>query len=245
MDEELQRLPEVVTKTLDEFTGIARAILGDTLVSLVLFGSAAEDRLRATSDVNLLFVLSEWNLGKMDSLRDPLRNAHAAITLAPMFVLSSELSLVSDAFAVKFADMSRRHRVLFGPDPFTTLKVSRDAEIHRLRQVLLNLQLRLRERYLFTSQREEQALKVVAGMSGPIRACAATYLGLSGVPVPSPKLALETLVKDERDPELALLLANISAARERKPLAGKTAAWTLVGMLRLLQVLRAQAEALS
>ena len=46
-----------------------------------------------------------------------------------------------------FADIIARHEVLYGPDPFIGLIVSREAALHRLLQVLVNLQLRLRERH--------------------------------------------------------------------------------------------------
>jgi predicted nucleotidyltransferase len=42
---------------IDEFVAAARDAFGDQLVSVVLYGSAAEGALRATSDVNVLVVL--------------------------------------------------------------------------------------------------------------------------------------------------------------------------------------------
>ena len=50
----------------------------------------------------------------------------------------------AEAFAVKFGDIGRRHRMLHGVDPFEALTASRAATIARLRQVLLNQLLRLR-----------------------------------------------------------------------------------------------------
>ena len=47
-------LPASVARVLDDFVRDARTALGDTLQSIVLFGSAAENRMRATSDVNVV-----------------------------------------------------------------------------------------------------------------------------------------------------------------------------------------------
>src|SRR5205807_1909594 len=97
------------------------------LRSVVLFGSAAEGRLRATSDVNLLFVLRTFDLDGVDKLREPLRLAEIGARIAPMFLLESELQAAATAFAVKFTDIAHRRRVLHGDDPFVSLAVPRAA----------------------------------------------------------------------------------------------------------------------
>ena len=51
-DGALRDLPDVVARVLDDFVAAAREAFGDDLVSIVLFGSAAEGALRATSDVS-------------------------------------------------------------------------------------------------------------------------------------------------------------------------------------------------
>ena len=138
-------LPQKIKKVLDEFLASAQKGLVTDLTSAVLFGSAAEGRLRATSDVNLLLVMSRFQQENIDLLREPLRFAAAAIQLRVMFLLEDEVAAASVAFALKFADLQHRHVVLFGTDPFAQLQIPRTAEVFRLQQVLLNLVLRLRE----------------------------------------------------------------------------------------------------
>jgi len=48
---------EAVESVLAELVAAARSAFADALVSVVLFGSAAEGRLRPASDVNLLILL--------------------------------------------------------------------------------------------------------------------------------------------------------------------------------------------
>ena len=139
-------LPAEVQQSINTFVEAAKAAFEANLVSVVMYGSAAEGRLRATSDVNILLVLKSFDQGRADKLRDPLRLAHAAVQLNAMFLLESEVPDAMEAFAVKFADIVARHRILFGSDPFATVDPPKDAVVRRLKQVLLNLQLRLRER---------------------------------------------------------------------------------------------------
>jgi predicted nucleotidyltransferase len=234
------KLPENIDKLLQEFVAAAQKIIGSDLQSLVLYGSAAEGRLRATSDVNLLVVLSAWNPGRLDALAEPLRNAQAAIGLSATFVLRAELPTVMQAFAVKYADILRRRRVLCGTDPFAGLTVSRTEQINRLRQMLLNLLLRMRERYLFTRLREEQVARVLAQLSGPLRAAAAMLLELSGKPVVSPKVALESVAVAMPGDGWQDVVAVLSRVRDGRPLDKGVAPATLLRLLELAAAMHEQ-----
>ena len=83
------RLPEAARAGLDAFTAAARQVFAEDLVSLVLFGSAAEGRLRATSDVNVIVVLARLDPARLKAIGDAYRLAHAAIRLSAMFLLES------------------------------------------------------------------------------------------------------------------------------------------------------------
>ena len=107
-----------------------------------------------------------------------------------MFLLEEEIEAAVTAFAQKFADILRRRCVVYGADPFAEVSVPRDAIITQLKQVLLNLILRLRELYVLRSLREEQIALVIADMAGPLRSCAATLCELEGQSAVSPKEAL-------------------------------------------------------
>ena len=50
-----------IVDALESFVASARGTFADDLRCVVLFGSAAEDRLRATSDVNLIVVLRRFD----------------------------------------------------------------------------------------------------------------------------------------------------------------------------------------
>jgi hypothetical protein len=97
---------------------------------------------RTTSDVNFLLILKKFERETVDVLREPLRSAHAAIRLEVMFLLESEIEKAMDSFAVKFSDILTRRKILYGPDLFSNLAVSRKAILNRTQQVLLNLILR-------------------------------------------------------------------------------------------------------
>src|SRR6185295_12058740 len=100
-------LPAKVDSVLTDFVNATQKAFETDLRSIVLYGSGAEGKLRPTSDVNVVVILSRFNQTKADQLREPLRLAQAAIKLKAMFLLEGELQPASQAFAVKFADIQR------------------------------------------------------------------------------------------------------------------------------------------
>jgi predicted nucleotidyltransferase len=237
----MNKLPENVEKCVEDFVDTARQAFGADLVSAILFGSAATGELRATSDVNLLLVIKRFEQRSADLMRDPMRLAHAAIQLNVMFLLEDEVKAAVEAFAVKFADIATRHRVLIGHDPFANINVSRDSLLRRLDQVLLNLQLRLRERYVSLSLREEQLAHFIADAAPPLRSSAASILQLEGRDELAGKLALEQIVAESSRPEFEHLLHNMSEARKRGYLAPGVAPSTAMNLIQLTRYLRERA----
>jgi predicted nucleotidyltransferase len=217
-------LPQPIAATLDAFVQEAVSTFGEDLRAIVLYGSAAEGVLRATSDVNLIVVLAAFDAGRADRLREPLRTARAAIGLNVMFLRADEIDAALEAFAVKFADVLRRRKLLWGSDPFAARTLDRGAELLRVRQVLLNLVLRTRQQYMLRSLRDEQMALLVADIAGPLRACAASLLELRGDAVPSPKQALARVARELGDEAFDAALESLSRARESGALPPGTAA---------------------
>lgn len=242
---ETLELPPEVKRILGDFVQVSIESFGASLRSVVLFGSAAEGRLRATSDVNVILVLSAFEQGAADRIREPVRVAQAAVQLRPMFLLESEIGAAARGFAQKFADVARRRCVLYGEDPFASLVISRDIQLFQLRQQLLNLALRLRAFYVARSLREEQLGVGIADAAGPLRSCAAALLELEGHPTKSPKQALENVAASQGDSGWRELLALVSKARETRSLPPGTAGGAVFRLIELILRMRDRAERLS
>lgn len=234
-------LPEPVANELERVVSDANAALQDDLVAIVLFGSAAEGRLRATSDVNLIFVLRQFVPERMHDWRASLQMSAAAIKLEPMLILQSELADALEAFAVKFFDVLARRRVLYGADPFASLAVARDAAARRLRQVLLNLSLRLRHALVLFN--EGAQTRAVTDALGPMRVAAMVLLQLEGRPAESPKQALDRVASDLGG-EWPAVIAHAKALREQGTPVDARAATTVSALAELAQRLLARTKQL-
>lgn len=234
-------LPDRIRQVLDGIVDAARRAFGPDLRSIVLYGSAAEGRMRATSDVNVMFVLGRFDEQKANHFREPFRYACAAADVQAMFVLDRELDLAAREFAQKFADMQRRHVVLYGDDPVATLSIAREWLVRRLQQTMLNLTMRLREMYVQRSLREEQCAATIADATGPLRAAAASILDLEGRGTLAPKEALYTFVHDLGPSDFIDLLPHLSEAREKRVLPPGRAADLLYTTVELAGVLHERA----
>jgi predicted nucleotidyltransferase len=233
-----------IERLLTDLVAAAKQCFQDALRSIILFGSGAEGRLRATSDLNLLFALRRFDKPQVDAFREPLRVANVAARASVMFVLESELPAAAEAFAVKFDDIGRRRRVLYGDDVIAALTTSRAAKKQKLVQILLNLTLRLRERYAAVSLREEQLAVVIAEAAGPLRSAAATLLELEGRAIASPKEALEA-VAAAGGTGWSEAVAAISTARQSQSLPAGAAAPVLFELMALAEALRLRTERLA
>jgi len=223
---------------LENLIAAARESFGAELRSVVMFGSGAEGRLRATSDVNVMVILKRFGQAEVDRFRDPLRVAHAAAKVAVMMVLEDELEDAGGAFAVKFADIVRRHRILWGDDLLGGLVISRVAQVQRLKQVVLNTLLRLRERYAMVSLREEHLALTIADTAGPLRSAAASLLELEGTPAKPPREALRTIAMECGKENWLGALESVSQAREGGSLPPGKAAEAMFALMEICAHLR-------
>lgn len=202
-----------VKRALADFVAAQQAAFGTALHSITLFGSAAEGRMRPHSDVNLMTVLTAVDRDALARLSADYRAAHAAARVACMFIRLDEIPAAYRSFAVKFEDIANRRRILVGADPFAGIAMSADDMRRRVREDLLNLALRLRERRAFYSATPEQFEAMIFEASAAVRVAAAAILWLEGSQRLAPREALEELVKSGK-PEWSETAKTISAVRQ-------------------------------
>lgn len=233
-------LPQSVASAIESFVAAACAAFGEDLHSIVLFGSAATGQLRVSSDVNVMVVCRRLPAAAVDAVRPAAEAARLQVNLRPMWILTEELPLAAEAFAVKYDDIAQRHRVLHGPDPFADLRIPRPAVIAQLRQTLLNLVLRLRAQWVDHGRHETRLGVALTEAIGPLRVAAATLLALQSRPASSPKVALAELA----GARFADALRDISTLREGGHLPVGAAPKALLAVMELAQDMRATVAAI-
>lgn len=230
-------IQQLADQTINDFVESAKKAFGDNLVSALVFGSAADSKLRVTSDVNLMIVIKVFKKDQADQLREPLRLGRALIQLHVMFILESEIQAATDAFTLKFADIQLRHRLIFGKNPLANIHPSRAELISKTKQSLLNFQLKSREQYVLISLREEQLALIVANAAPVLRSSANAIRQIEGQGSIDGKLALEEFTVKLNKPYLIEAIKHMSQAREEGILPHGQSAETLLQLLELSQFL--------
>lgn len=229
------RMADAFDRSLQRLVEGLRATLAEDLVSVVLFGSGAEGRRRVVSDTNLAIVLRRLDPARASAARDLVALAGVALRLRLLVLREDEIADAARAFAVKFADIQRRRRVLHGSDPFAAMEVPRPAAIAQLRQAALNLVLRLRQLWLGTTD-ARQLTRSAAHLAGGLRVCAAELLVLEGAQQATPRAALEVVAGDP--------MRALSDAREGR-LPPADAEPLVLRMLEVAEAIRGRAERLA
>jgi len=235
-------VPAVVRSWLSQCAQTLIESLGEELEALILFGSAVEGRVGASSDVNLLVVLRRFDSERIERASGVLQNAAAAVDLHPLFLLASELSLAAESFA-PFDAVAQRRIVLHGRDPFEGMAIPRASLIQRVQQALFDLTLRLRTLHAVGRAREEGLAGLIADAAAPLRRSAQAILELRGVRPSSPEAALESLAA-ELGGDWTQDLQNLSAAREDLRLPPGTAAQLILRLAELSELLGQRAASL-
>lgn len=130
--------------SLDKLTEKLRTALGDDLISVVLYGSAAiGDDNASFSDYNVLCVLREIAPKHLGATETIFRWWREQGNPAPLLLTEHEVATSTDCFAIEFEDIKAHNRILFGRDVVSSLQIDRvfyRAQVEReLRAKLLRL----------------------------------------------------------------------------------------------------------
>jgi predicted nucleotidyltransferase len=143
-------------KLLTEFVERIRNGAGGNLVSVVLYGSAAEGEFHPQySDLNLLCVLSDTSFASLAKIAPTVDWWHGKKYRPPLVLTSHELKTTADVFSIEFVDMKQRYRVLHGEDVLRTLEVPLDLHRAQLEYELREKLFLLRQHVMLSGSNEK------------------------------------------------------------------------------------------
>lgn len=145
----------VPEKEINEFISKLRALAGNNLQSVVLYGSAASGEFHADfSNVNLLCILRETTFAALAAIA-PVVKWWADKKYHPPLVLSGdELVRSTDVFSIELLDMQQRHRLLYGEDLLKSLEIPMRFHRAQVEYELREKTILLRQQILLNSNRE-------------------------------------------------------------------------------------------
>jgi predicted nucleotidyltransferase len=141
----LSSLGETTLGRLRELESSLVKTMGDGLVSLLVYGSAARGGYReGQSDIDVLVVVREASRPMLLAIANALQTARYSARIETMILVEGEIASSADVFPLLYDDIRRHRVILHGADPFATLRVDDRHRRIRIEQELRDARTRLR-----------------------------------------------------------------------------------------------------
>jgi predicted nucleotidyltransferase len=149
-------------KVLAEFVERIKASAGTSLVSAILYGSAAQGDFHPEySDLNLLCVVRETSFAALTGISAVVEWWRGKKHHPPLVLTPEELRTTADVFSIEFLDMKHRYRVLWGEDVLKTLEVPMHLHRSQLEYELREKLFLLRQHVMLAGAKESQLWDVM------------------------------------------------------------------------------------
>jgi predicted nucleotidyltransferase len=134
-------------RILSELVERLKSALGDQLVSVILYGSAAVgDWNKENSDLNVLCVLDQLSPRELLKVEPVVKWWREQGRPPALLLTAEEVRTSTDCFAIEFHDMKKYRRVLYGADLLEDLTVDNSFYRAQVEHELRSKQIRLRQK---------------------------------------------------------------------------------------------------
>ncbi|MFH0764224.1 MAG: hypothetical protein V1927_04410 [Candidatus Omnitrophota bacterium] len=145
---EKSNLPAKISKMCDDFVSGLKAIYGDGLVSVMLYGSTVSGEYSsANSNVNLAVVLDDAGLANI-AMVACLVNKRKFRPVEPVFFTEKYIASSTDVFPLEFLDMKENNVVLYGKDAMRDVRVDEKNLMFQCEQELKSKLINIKTAYL-------------------------------------------------------------------------------------------------
>ncbi len=147
---------------VDEFVEKMRAATGENLISIVLYGSAAEGEFHPEySDLNTLCVLRDASFASLSKIAGVVEWWRGKKQHPPLVLTETDLRTSADVFSIEFVDMKQRHRVLYGEDVLRNLEIPMHLHRSQVEYELREKLFLLRQHFVVAGSNEKQLWDVM------------------------------------------------------------------------------------
>lgn len=146
-----------IKRTIDRFVKNLRDLYGESLISVVLYGSAASGEYEGrNSNINIAVILKDASLVSLSKMSKFI-NRREFSAISPIFLTEDYMRRSTDVFPIEFIDMKENNVVLHGKDILKDLNIDIKNLRFQCEQELKSKIISLKKVYLRTTN--EAALK--------------------------------------------------------------------------------------
>ena len=175
-------------KILNELVSRLKNAYGDSLVSVVLYGSAATGEYHEKfSDLNVLCVLKTIGVRELEKSEEAVSWWLKQKQPLPLFLSREEVENSHDAFPIEFLDIQQSHRLLHGENVVANIEVNTHQHRRQVEHELRSGLLRLRERFVGLQRDKKEVARLMLDSLPTFSTLFRHALILGGVAAPSRK----------------------------------------------------------
>lgn len=181
-------------------------IYGDRLVSVVLYGSAANgDFHKGHSDFNIIIVLKAVSSAEVSKSSPVVKKWIKQGNPAPLFFTKEIIDSSIDVFPIEFFDIKERHKVILGADLFSNIKINPKNLRHQCEHELRSKLLALIQKFNLIADSPKAVIKLIIDSSSSFFSIFGGVLRLAGTRPASAKRELSGQIAKFAGFEPALL----------------------------------------
>ena len=152
---------DAVRKELSSFCDRVKDVLGEDLVSIILYGPIAKG-VSSSAHVSVMLVVGDVSANGLSRISQFVRRKTKEYRMSVMVVTEIEIERSTDVFPIKFLDMQNFHVVLHGKSVFDEVLVGGDNLRLRCEQQARNTLLRLRSQFVYRSDDADRLRTVLS-----------------------------------------------------------------------------------
>ncbi len=172
----MAKIPDSPMEITEAFAQDYKALFGDELVSVILFGSGASGTyVPKKSDINFLIVVTETGIQHLSACFPVIEKWQRYNVSVPLFMTRQYIQNSLDSFPLEFLNMKKNHRMIYGEDILNGLEIPRENIRLECETQLKGKLLHLRKDFLATLA-NRKALELLIMKSVPV--FAAVFKGL-------------------------------------------------------------------
>jgi predicted nucleotidyltransferase len=218
--------------TLEQLVEQLRAAYGTDLESVVLYGSAAAgEHIPKRSDYNVLVLVDSLSMQKLRAAAAVAQAWAEAGNPAPMTLTTREWRGSSDIFAMEYADILERHKILYGESPFDGMQVDLADLRLQLEHEAMGKLLRLRQGVLAAGGDGRRQLELLTASLSTIMVIFRAVVRLHAATPPTDNLTLSKAVAEYAGFEPAPFERVIRHVRGEQKVAADDAGTVLGGYI--------------
>ncbi|EFK07430.1 conserved hypothetical protein [delta proteobacterium NaphS2] len=225
-------------KMLPEITKGFKALYGDDLVSITLYGSATgKDYRPGSSDINLMIVLTEKGIEQLDRAFDLVGKWRKKGVAVPLFLTENYITTSLDVFPIEYLNFRNHHVHVFGKEILKDLEFSPEFVRLQCEREIKGKLLLLREAFIGTEGKGKALKSLIKDALPALVAIFEALLYLKKIPVPKERREIIRKTADAFQLEYAIFEGLLHVKEEMSKISDEESLHLFKGCLREMRKL--------